>query len=441
MELNGKKVAVLGLGISGMQAARFMAAKGADVLVRDEGDSPRLRERALELAEFGVRTELGDEVGAGVAFDLVVLSPGIPLSKPLVRGFSDAHVPVIGELELAAQYCACPMVAVTGTNGKTTTTELIAAALREAGREIDVAGNIGTAFTEAVKNSADLDAMVLEVSSFQLETTAEFRPAVSVMLNLTPDHLDHHASMEEYRAAKLRIFAHQTAEDVAVVNAAFGLPEDLKPQLKTFSAYGVPADYTFANGTLYAHGEPVMELAETNLFGLHNAENLLAALAAVEAMDVDRAAAIRAFKIYRPQPHRCEPVGELNGVRYLNDSKATNIDALEKALFSMTQPVVLIAGGKDKGLDFGGLTDLVAERCRTALVTGQMGPKLYELWNDALPCELCDDLAMAVTRAQEVAQPGDLVLYSPGCSSFDAYANYAERGNHFRQLVAERQNT
>lgn len=434
-------MAVLGLGISGMQAARFMAAKGADVLVRDEGDSPRLRERATELAEFGVRTELGDEVGAGVAFDLVVLSPGIPLSKPLVRGFSDAHVPVIGELELAAQYCDCPMVAVTGTNGKTTTTELIAAALREAGREIEVAGNIGTAFTEAVKKSADLDAMVLEVSSFQLETTAEFRPAVSVMLNLTPDHLDHHASMEEYRAAKLRIFAHQTSEDVAVVNAAFDLPEELQPQVKTFSAFGIPADYFFADGVLLADGEPVMKLAETNLFGQHNAENLLAALAAVEAMEVDRAAAVRAFKAYRPQPHRCEPVGEINGVRYLNDSKATNIDALEKALLSMTTPVVLIAGGKDKGLDFGGLTELVAERCAAALVTGQMGPKLYELWNQALPCELCDDLETAVNSAQEIAESGDIVLYSPGCSSFDAYANYAERGNHFRQLVAERQNT
>lgn len=438
MELNGKKVAVLGLGISGMQAARFMSARGADVLVRDEGDSPRLRERAAALAEAGVRTELGKEVATDTTFDLAVLSPGIPPRNPLVVGFHDAHVPVIGELELAASFCECPMVAITGTNGKTTTTELIAAALREAGRAIEVAGNIGTAFTEAVQESAELDAMVLEVSSFQLETTAAFHPTVSVMLNLTPDHLDHHATMEEYLKAKLRIFANQTAGDVAVVNAAFALPDDLQPAVVTFSAYGLEADYSFAEGVLFARGEAVMPLAETNLFGRHNAENLLAALAAVEAMDVDRAAAVRAFRAYRPQPHRCEPVGEINGVRYLNDSKATNIDALEKALDAMPEPCVLIAGGKDKGLDFSELTELVAKRSRHALLIGQTGPKLYDLWKDALPCERCDDLSAAVDRAAQIAKPGELVLYSPGCSSFDAYANYAERGDHFRRLVAER---
>ncbi|MEM1057768.1 MAG: UDP-N-acetylmuramoyl-L-alanine--D-glutamate ligase [Verrucomicrobiota bacterium] len=437
MELNGKKTVVLGLGISGMQAATFLRSKGADVLVRDNGESAALRERASTLAGDGICTELGADVADTADFDLAVLSPGIPLRAPLVTNLTAAGVPVIGELELAARDCACPMVAVTGTNGKTTTTELIAAALRVAGRRTGVAGNIGTAFTQAVAESDALDAMVLEVSSFQLEATREFRPGVSVMLNLTPDHLDHHASLEEYRAAKMRIFHNQTEDDVAVVNAELELPADVRARVVRFSAYGRDADYTLADGTLLARGEPVMKQEETNLFGLHNAENLLAALAAVEAMGADRAAAVGAFRAYRPQPHRCEPVGDVNGVRYLNDSKATNIDALDKALLSMTRPVVLIAGGKDKGLDFAPLTKLVGERCRHVLLTGETAPKLMELWGQAFDCERCDDLAAAVARARELARPGDIVLYSPGCSSFDAYANYAERGNHFRRLVEE----
>ncbi|MEI9998818.1 MAG: UDP-N-acetylmuramoyl-L-alanine--D-glutamate ligase [Verrucomicrobiota bacterium] len=248
---------------------------------------------------------------------------------PLVQRLRQAGLPLFGELEIAYRFCACPIVAITGTNGKTTTTELVAAVLAAGGKRTTAAGNIGTALSEAVRESAQLDVMVVEVSSFQLEHIAEFRPRVSVHLNLTPDHLDRYKTMEEYEAAKWEIFRNQTADDFAVVNANLRLPP-LRARKVTISAAGDAADYQLLDGWLVARGQPVLEQSRTNLIGPHNAENMLAALAVADLYDVPREAAVQALCAYRPLPHRLEKVAEIGGVTFLNDSKATNIDALER---------------------------------------------------------------------------------------------------------------
>jgi UDP-N-acetylmuramoylalanine--D-glutamate ligase len=438
IDLHNKRAVVLGLGISGMEAAKLLQDHGATVAVRDDGaGNARMLERAGALRARDIRVELGKDVAPGADFDLAVLSPGIDPKKPLVSSMREAGVPIMGELELASRFCDCPMIAITGTNGKTTTTELVEALLRAGGKRTAASGNIGKAFSEAVRDSANLDVMVLEVSSFQLEEITEFRPRVSVHLNLTPDHLDRYTSMGEYERAKWQIFRNQTEEDYAVVNTNLRLPE-LKAKRITFNADGAAAEYEWREGWLVARGEKVLEQSRTNLIGRHNAENMLAALAVADLYDVPREKAIEALIAYHPLPHRLEKVAEIGGVLFLNDSKATNIDALEKALQAMERPAVLIAGGKDKGLDFTGLRPLVRAKVRAAVLIGQMAEKLAATWERDVPCHRATTLADAVVQAHQLARPGDAVLFSPGCSSFDMFRDYEDRGSQFRELVLAR---
>ena len=438
MDANGKQVVVLGLGISGMEAATLLQDRGAQVTVRDNAaNDGRVSERAEVLRQRGITVELGKDIPATTRFDFCVLSPGINPSAPLVRGLIAAGLPMLGELEVAYRFCECPIVAITGTNGKTTTTELVDAVLDAGGKRSMASGNIGTAFSAAVRESKNLDVMVLEVSSFQLEQIAEFRPHVSVHLNLTPDHLDRYKSMEEYEAAKWQVFRNQTAEDFAIVNTNLRLPKMAAKKI-TFNVAGAAADYQLIDGWLVARGEKVLEQSKTNLIGPHNAENMLAALAVADIYGIAREAAIRALCNYKPLPHRCEKVGEIEGVTFINDSKATNIDALEKALLAMRAPVVLIAGGKDKGLDFSGLRELVHEKVEDVVLIGQMTEKLFETWHAVVPCVRASSLADAVDKSRQLAKPGDVVLFSPGCSSFDMFRDYEDRGDQFRALVQAR---
>jgi UDP-N-acetylmuramoylalanine--D-glutamate ligase len=438
MDVNGKQIVVLGLGISGMEAAILLQDHGAKVTVRDNAaNDGRVAERADVLRKRGVTVELGKDIPTTTAFDFCVLSPGINPTAPLVRGLTQAGVPMLGELEIAYRFCECPIVAITGTNGKTTTTELVDAVLDVGGKRSQASGNIGTAFSEAVRESKNLDVMVLEVSSFQLEQISEFRPHVSVHLNLTPDHLDRYKSMEEYEAAKWQIFKNQTADDFAIVNTNLRLPKMAAKKI-TFNVAGAAADYQLIDGWLVARGEKVLEQSKTNLIGPHNAENMLAALAVADIYGIAREASIRALCAYKPLPHRCEKVGEIDGVTFINDSKATNIDALEKALLAMSAPVVLIAGGKDKGLDFSGLRDLVHEKVEDVVLIGQMTEKLFETWHAVVPCVKAASLANAVDLSRQLAKSGDIVLFSPGCSSFDMFRDYEDRGDQFRALVQAR---
>ncbi|MDX2079596.1 MAG: UDP-N-acetylmuramoyl-L-alanine--D-glutamate ligase [Terrimicrobiaceae bacterium] len=434
MIYSGKKAVVLGLGHSGEAAARLLREEGAEVTVCESNDSAGLQEKAGTLAKEGIRVILGAAAETDHSdYDVAVLSPGIDPVVPLVQNVARKNIPIIGELELAFCECACPVAAITGTNGKTTTTELTTFLLQGCGVRTMASGNIGLPFATAVRSSHQLDVMVLEVSSFQLETIRTFRPTVAAWLNLSPNHLDRYPGMTEYRAAKLRIFENQAASDTAVINAVNDLPS-LAAKVVTFSAVRPDADFTL-DGTFICHrGRRILDQSRTRLPGIHNAENLMAAFAIGHALHVeldDLAAAVGDFS---PPVHRCEFVRDLDGVRWINDSKSTNLDAIEKAIRSQDRPVVLIAGGKDKGFEFDDLAPLVRERVRHAVLIGEMKARIARSW-DGVPSTLARDLAEAVAVASSEARAGDVVLFSPGTSSFDMFRNYGERGNQFKSHV------
>jgi UDP-N-acetylmuramoylalanine--D-glutamate ligase len=434
---NSKPVAVLGAGESGVAAALLLAAEGGVVSVFDNASREKLGARAAELAAAGVHLVCGGEpVAVPEQACLAVLSPGIDPESELVRVFTEAGVPLLGELEFAFQRCVCPVVAVTGTNGKTTTTQLLEAMFNGAGAPTVACGNISPAFSSCVGQSASLALMTVEVSSFQLESISTFRPKVAVWLNFAADHLDRYRSMEEYRAAKMRIFENQQETDWAVVNKRDRL-SGLRAKTLTFSAYERGGDFELVEGVICFRGEPVLRQEETQLRGLHNTENLMAALAVGHAWGLDWDAMRVPLSAYRSLPHRCESIAVIDGVEYINDSKATNLDAVEKALESETRRVVLIAGGKDKGFEFGSLTTLVGERCRSAVLIGEMAARIHSMWGNVLPCQRAENLSDAVARARATALPGDVVLLSPGTSSFDMFRSYADRGNQFRALVQD----
>jgi UDP-N-acetylmuramoylalanine--D-glutamate ligase len=450
VELKNKNVVVLGLGRSGMAAASLLRRDGARVVVRDEGDGGVLKERANRLRQLGIRVELGNRFDSSTQFDFAVLSPGIAPERPIVREIVTRKTPVLSELELAYRFCVCPIVAITGTNGKTTTTELIAAVLEGCGQRAVAAGNIGHAFSDAVDEGVGLDALVLETSSFQLEKIEQFRPHVAVLLNITPDHLDRHGSMKEYARAKAGIFLNQTSEDFAVVAVPAlrwlrKIGWEIRARIITVSAGGQEADLwlDWVDGQTIWSRVPecrgiLMRMEETNLRGLHNAENILATLAAGLALKLPVTQMRDAICSYCPQPHRCEFVASVNGVTYVNDSKATNTDAVEKALRSLAGPVVLIAGGRDKRLDFSTIKEVVAEKVKLAVVIGETQEKICRAWSE-VSCLRASSMAEAVRVATSHARSGDTVLLSPACSSFDMFENYEHRGNEFKRCVLDLQ--
>lgn len=428
---SGKQTVVLGLGHSGEASALLLHEEGAAVTVCESADSEALRRKASDLEAVGIRVLLGRAADTDPSpYDLAVLSPGIDPAVPLVRNVVAKQIPIIGELELAFEECSCPTVAITGTNGKTTTTELTTAMLRGCGVRTMASGNIGLPFSRAVRSSHELDVMVLEVSSFQLETIRSFHPQVAVWLNLSPNHLDRYPGMREYREAKLRLFENQTASDVAVVNAASDLP-DLKAGRITFSAVREDADFTLRGTTICYQGRTILDQAQTRLRGVHNAENLMAALAVGLALDVDFDRMAAAVAGFQAPAHRCEFVRELDGVVWINDSKATNLDAMEMAIRSQDRPLVLIAGGKDKGFGFDAIAGLVRERVRSAVLIGEMKDRIAASWA-GVDCHKAATLEEAVSLARKLSTAGDAVLFSPGTSSFDMFRNYGERGNLFK---------
>ena len=436
MNVANQKIAVLGAGESGVSAARLLIEEGARVTLLDSGDSATLREKAVSLESLGATTILGSAADTDRSpCDLAVLSPGIDPSTALVRNFRARGIPIIGELELAYVLCGRPVIGITGTNGKTTTTQLVEAMLRGAGVNTVAAGNIGPAFSAKVREARSVEVVTLEVSSFQLEEIRTFRPSVAVWLGFAPDHLDRYPDMAAYFAAKVRIFENQTADDWAVVNLRSELPP-LKARRITFSAYERGGDFDLRDGVIHFRGEPVLRMDETHLKGLHNTENLMATLGVGHAWGIGFPQMRAPLRAYRPLPHRCEWIRTLDGVDYVNDSKATNLDSLEKALAGETRTVVLIAGGKDKGFEFDSVTNLVAQKCRCAILIGDMAARIGKLWGPRLRCvDAGRSLERAVALARESAQPGDIVLFSPGTSSFDMFRNYADRGEQFRNIV------
>src|SRR3954452_5690892 len=436
MRYTDRKVAVLGAGLSGTAAAHLLKDEGAAVTVLDAAEERTILKTTIEgMRARGIEVICGPEAERYSEYvEMVVLSPGIDPATPLARNFSSRGIEVMGELELGWRSVNLPVIAITGTNGKTTTTELLAQMLNACGQKTIACGNIGKPLSEVAREGRDLDVLTVEVSSFQLETITSFRPSISVWLNFAPDHLDRYRSLDEYRADKLRIFDYQTADDVAVVNAAEELPA-FKSRRVTFSAYEDHADFRLSEGAIVFRGEPVLRLAETKLRGAHNIENLMATLAVGLTRGLSFEQMVPPLRDYNPRPHRLELVRELNGVTYINDSKATNLHAVEKALHAQSKPIVLVAGGKDKGFEFDTLTPLVRQKVRAVVLIGEMAERICRTWKDASQCEIAISIADAVERAHGLAKPGEVVLFSPGTSSFDMFKSYADRGDQFRALV------
>jgi UDP-N-acetylmuramoylalanine--D-glutamate ligase len=438
MNYTGQSVAVLGLGESGSAAARLLRRRGARVSLFE--GKPRAGKRdglARDLEAEGIRVLCGPDANRVEGdFDLAVLSPGIPPGAPILDAVGAKGCDLIGEVELAWRECACPVVGITGTNGKTTTTYLVAATLDACKIRTRRGGNCGPAFCAVAGESGDLDMLAIELSSFQLSAIREFRPKISVFLNFSANHLDWHPTVEEYRRSKVRIFENQADGDFAVIPAREALPEVRVPAL-TFDAYGPGGDFALDGQRIRFRGTPVFDMADAVLKGKHNAENVMAALAVGHCLGIPFEAMAAPVAAFGPPPHRCEPIGSVGGVRFINDSKSTSLDAMGKALDAQTVPVVLIAGGKDKGFGFEPVADRVAAKCRCAVLIGEMAGRIAGAWGDRVRCLRARDMAEAVAVARREASSGDVVLLSPGTSSFDMFTDFQARGEAFRLAVQQ----
>jgi UDP-N-acetylmuramoylalanine--D-glutamate ligase len=432
MTLSGQHVAILGAGRSGRAAAALALREGARVSAWDASGIDAFA-GIPEGVEIHPDADIAD--GHALVCDLLVLSPGIETDGPFASAFAAGAGEVIGEVELASRHYHGTVIGITGTNGKTTTTALVGRILEQAGMGGTPCGNFGTPFAEVVMRDDPPRAVALELSSFQLESIRTLRPHVAVWLNFAPDHMDRYPNIAAYHAAKCRIFLNQQSDDVAVVRSGEGLPP-LQARVTTFSTTDPEADWFSDGHDIRHHGVTVASLGrDTALRGLHNAENAMAAMAACGALGIAPEVMCGALQGFVPPLHRCELVRTLDGVEYLNDSKATNLHALESALRSQTRPVVLIAGGKDKGLDYSPVLPLLREKVLAAVTFGQISRPLAAVFANAVQTEAVATLDEAVQVARTLAPAGSCVLLSPGTSSFDQFAGYEQRGDSFRDLV------
>ncbi len=435
---DGQHFAILGAGRSGLGAARLARQHGAEVTVFDEGDEARLEGPLSRLHAEGFRAVVGESARSLVvspnAFQKVIISPGLDEHWPLPKKFTEAGVPLVGEMEFAFNLTDLPLIAITGTNGKSTCTELISAMLNGCGMKSVPCGNHGMSLSEVVASGEEFHVLALEVSSFQLETIRKFRAQVNIWLNFAPDHLDRYPGMPEYFAAKARLFANVTADDVAIVRAGESVATGPAQRL-TFSAYGAEADFSYDAGKFFHRGVEIGDASALRLRGKHNMENVLAALMAGQAFGLSFANMLQAMAAYAPPAHRCELIRTLDYREYINDSKATNLHALEACLNSQERPIVLIAGGKDKELDYSPLRSSLTSRVRAMVLIGEIAEQLKQTFGDLVPCQCASDMADAVRIATAVSQPGDAIVLSPGTSSFDMYTGYAQRGDVFRSAV------
>ncbi|MBM4263786.1 MAG: UDP-N-acetylmuramoyl-L-alanine--D-glutamate ligase [Deltaproteobacteria bacterium] len=441
MEVAGKKILVLGLARTGRECARFLAQRGVQVFLSDLRTEAELKPEMETLSGLPIQYRLGGEELAWVnGMDYVVPSPGVPMDNRLLQEAVRRRIPVLSEIELAQRFLPMPLVAITGTNGKSTTTTLIGLMLQAAGLKTFVGGNIGTALVSFA--GGDWQWGVAEISSFQLEWVEEFRPRIAVLLNITEDHLDRYADFAAYCAAKERIFAAQTKDDVAVLNRddplVWAVRGRIAAQVVSFG-FGEVSDGVFAkDGAVVwrrAGKEETFPLANAKIQGVHNVENMMAAVAAAKAAGIERSAIQQVLETFPGLEHRLEFVREKDGVRYFNDSKGTNVGAVVKSLASFNGPVVLLAGGVDKGGDYSPLNDEVKRKVRRLVLFGAAKKIIASALGSLTETVVVDDLAAALADAAAHARPGEVVLLSPACSSFDQFNNYAERGRRFKELV------
>lgn len=445
IDLKGKRVLVVGLARTGTAASLFAAGYGATVTATDAKPASELAESAARLRAAGVTLEFGAPgLSTFLEQDLIVLSPGVPANLPALEKARDAGVAVWSELELAWRFLRGKLVGITGSNGKTTTTSLVAHILKTAGVDTLVGGNIGVPLLALVESSADSSVTVAEISSFQLETIAEFRPEIGVLLNLTPDHLDRHASFDEYAKVKMRMFENQLDRDAAVLNADDSevtkrMPSG--PHIYWFSREKRVASGAFLrNGQIFFRAEgleiPLAGRHEIALRGEHNLENVLAACVASYLAGAEPSAIAAGIKTFRGVEHRLEFVAEIGGVAFYNDSKATNVDASLKAIEAFPGPLLVILGGKDKGAPYAPLREALHRRARLTILIGTAGEKIASELKGVVPLADAGTLERALEIAAQSSRAGDTVLLAPACSSFDQFENYEHRGRVFKELVS-----
>jgi UDP-N-acetylmuramoylalanine--D-glutamate ligase len=448
IDLTNKRVLVVGLGKSGLSAARFLKSRGARVTVSDSRPATLIAELPGLLDE-GFSVESGSH--GLLTFrrqDLIVVSPGVPMTTPELMTVKAVGARIIGELELGAQFLQGGILAITGSNGKTTTTSLVGEIFKASGAPTQVGGNIGRPVTQMVASDTPETVNVLEVSSFQLETIESFHPRIAVVLNITPDHLDRHGTFDAYIAAKARITENQTNADALVLNGEDHITQGLAAKTKA-NVYWFSARRPMRQGAFVHNGdiiwlereggksERILPVSEIPLVGAHNLENVLAAVCVARLSNIPAETIRAAVAAFRAVEHRLEFVRELYNVRYFNDSKATNVDATVKAIESFPGNIHLILGGKDKDSDYAAMSDLLRQRVNTVITIGSAAEKIERQLAGVVKIESAGTLAVAVNRAHELAVNGDIVLLAPACASFDQFDNYEHRGRVFKELVAE----
>ncbi len=445
MHLEGKHILIVGLARTGIAAAKFLLRRGALVRATDAAGEAGLGRGVRELRELGVRLDLGEHPDEAFAeAELIVLSPGVPHTLAPIEQARKRGVAVIGEIELASRFIRVPIVAISGTNGKTTVTKLVGRMLEASGRPVFVGGNIGTPLIDCVEATPAAEVVVAEVSSFQLDTIDAFRPAVGVLLNITPDHLDRYPDFAAYADSKMRLFENQGPADIAILNGSDPVIAGRAGALRSRTLYYHTPDPRTGGASVAAgvltvrlpdRAALAFDLGRFSLRGPHNAENASAAALAALAAGASPEGVQRTLDTFTGLSHRLEPVGTVAGVAYVNDSKATNVDAVARALECFSAPVVLIMGGLDKGGDFRRLEPLVSRHARMLVVIGAAGEKIRAALGNTVPTRAAQDMEQAVAMAAAAAAPGDTVLLAPGCASFDMYSDYRARGEDFRRVM------
>jgi UDP-N-acetylmuramoylalanine--D-glutamate ligase len=447
IQLQHKKVSVIGAARSGIAVAALLKSHGATVLVSDAAPAEKLSEQIAMLKAADIEFEVGNHSARVFNCDWMVLSPGVPSDAAVVREARKRNISVVSELEVGSWFCQAPIVAITGSNGKTTTTTLLGEIFKDAQKHYVTAGNIGTAFsTVAEKLSVD-DVAVLEVSSFQLDHIDSFRPKISILLNITPDHMDRYDhSMERYSASKARVFENQREEDILIYNAddewTLNVIEHVHCKkigfgISKYPDKGAWIEQGILTTRLNTSIVPIIPTAEIFIKGIHNVYNAMAAVLAAQVLGVDPASICHTLKTFKGVEHRLEFVRELEGIKYYNDSKGTNVDSVWYALQSFGEPIVLLLGGRDKGNDYSRLHELVERRVKAIVAIGESADTVELAFRGMTVVTKATSMKEAVSRAKFLAQPGDVVLLSPACSSFDWFDNYEHRGKVFKELVHE----
>lgn len=439
MELMGKKVLVVGLGKTGIQTARFLIRKGAEIRASDITPFEKLPEDARKLEKIGVKIEAGQHKNETFLWaDKIVLSPGVPFGLPPVKEAMARGIEVMSELELAWSFIKRPVVGVSGSNGKTTTSTLIARVLEASGKKIFLGANIGTPLVQIAEDDDRFDFLILELSSFQLQGISSFRPYIGVLLNVSPNHLDHHESFDEYVESKMKLFSSQTPREWAIYNGddsvigenAFRIKSRKIPFGKTPIEGGV-----FFDGTYVRFRDEVYDLRRIKLIGIHNVENAMAAIATARILECEPELIESEIVKFDPLSHRIEFVCEVSEARFYNDSKSTSPGATIRALESFPPPIILIAGGKDKGVSYEVLKDAVREKVKLLVLFGESRFRMQNELGGELETVLASTLEEAVGKALAKIVKGDTVLFSPACSSFDMFSSYEDRGRRFKEIV------